>query len=84
MTKPRRGLTKYCARNPTPTCTKEDSKNVKQRKDCRYAKISKFENHTVQGFRMHLLKSSKVKVRPIESMRKPNPTVKRSVSNQVT
>lgn len=39
---------------------------------------------TVHGFLKQRLKSSNVNVNPIESIRKPNATVKRSVSNQVT
>lgn len=42
------------------------------------------EHLTVHGFLMHLLKSSNVRVNPMESMRNPKPRVKRSVSNQVT
>ena len=39
---------------------------------------------TVHGFRIQRLKSSNVNVNPIESMRKPRPSVKRSVCNHVT
>jgi hypothetical protein len=45
---------------------------------------AKGQLHTVHGFLKHLLKSSNVNVSPIDSIRNPRPTVKRSVSNHVT
>jgi hypothetical protein len=92
------GLIKYCARNPTPTC-KVAITSVNQQKDSTSIQevlstetneyffvihAVKGQKHTVQGFLKHLLKSSNVNVSPIDSIKNPRPTVKRSVSNQVT
>lgn len=71
-------------KKPYTHLQKQNQYHLKEDKTNKFSFKYELSSLTVHGFRRHLLKSSNVNVKPIESMRKPKPSVKRSFSNQVT